>query len=394
VSQVTPVASGAAARQRAETLLSIQVLRAIAALCVVVAHLNREADLRLQLPDPLPEMVTTLGDFGVDLFFVISGFIMVYVSEVLFGRPNAPQQFFLRRCARIVPLYWAASGILLVYVLLRYPDLASANFSIGSIVASFAFFPYPAPNGEVFPINGVGWTLNYEMFFYLIFSIALLASRRAAVLGVSIFFVAIVVAGALLGPLSGSLGFWTNPIIFDFLFGTCVALAFREGLRLPGWAALGAILGGVAAGVAMAAIGNLPRWLALGLPSALVLGGLVLSHAPRSNALVWRGLGFLGDASYALYLLHGMAMALPRRFFPSLVDPNASPMLYAALLLLVAVAVAIAAYVLFERPVTRVLQKQISKLYPVSQAELRSGEAVRQTAAPPAIKSLDGLAEH
>jgi peptidoglycan/LPS O-acetylase OafA/YrhL len=88
-----------------------------------------------------------------------------------------------------------------------------------------------------------------------------------------------------------------------------------------------------------------------------------------------------------------MAMTLPRRFFPSLVDPNASPMLYAALLLLVAVAVAIAAYVLFERPVTRVLQKQISKLYPVSQAELRSGEALRQTAVPPAIKSLDGLAE-
>jgi hypothetical protein len=88
-----------------------------------------------------------------------------------------------------------------------------------------------------------------------------------------------------------------------------------------------------------------------------------------------------------------MAMTLPRRFFPSLVDPNASPMLYATLLLLIAVAVAIAAYVLFERPVTRVLQKRISKLYPVSQAELRSGDAIRQTAVPPAIKSLDGLAE-
>src|SRR5215469_9264499 len=104
------------------TLTSIQVLRAVAALAVTLDHIvgyefGRQLGLFNALPHPsfLPS--------GVDLFFVISGFVMVYSSERHFEKPKAPQQFFLRRLARIVPLYWLTTSVILAYLLSHYHDL-------------------------------------------------------------------------------------------------------------------------------------------------------------------------------------------------------------------------------------------------------------------------------
>jgi len=130
----------------------------------------------------------------------------------LFGRRDAPLYFFLRRCARIVPLYWAVSTLLLAYVLLQLSDLRSANLSIESVVASILFFPYPKLDGEISPINGIGWTLNYEMFFYVVFAVALLVSRRAAVIGISVLFLGLVAASRLFGPFANPFAFWSDPI--------------------------------------------------------------------------------------------------------------------------------------------------------------------------------------
>src|SRR5262245_32108194 len=107
------------------SLLSIQILRGLAALGVVLAHIFPGA---------------AIGAAGVDLFFVISGFIMVYASDRLFGRRDAPRIFFLRRLARVVPLYWAVTAVLIAYPLLAGIDLAVVNLSPGVILASFVFF--------------------------------------------------------------------------------------------------------------------------------------------------------------------------------------------------------------------------------------------------------------
>ncbi len=87
---------------------SIQILRAVAALAVVALHVGHEGATRLGPRNPLPDF--SVGAAGVDLFFVISGFIMVYASDTLFARAGAPATFFTRRLARIVPLYWAATA--------------------------------------------------------------------------------------------------------------------------------------------------------------------------------------------------------------------------------------------------------------------------------------------
>jgi len=345
----------------AGSLLSIQVLRAIAASAVILPHINREFALKLGLPDALPLETFKVGNVGVDLFFVISGFIMVYVAEPLFGRREAPLNFFLRRCARIIPLYWASSALLLAYVLLHYRDLAAANMSVPAVVASFAFLPYANPDGSVVPINGIGWTLNYEMFFYFVFALSLLASRRAAVLVITILFCALAVASQLFA-LPQPLAYWADPIILEFVFGMWVALALRKGLGVPIWGTYGlvvvgagAILGGIFWGFEA-----VPRVLGRGLPAALIVAGIVLSSASASTALGWRALGFVGDASYALYLTHPMALTLPRLLFPGLIDAAAYPWAYAALLVTVALAAAIVVYVLYEKPATRALQTGIA----------------------------------
>jgi len=115
------------------SLLSIQVLRALAAFAVTIEHIvGYEFARQYGLPDALPHF--QFGRAGVDLFFVISGFVMVYASESYFGRAKAPQEFFLRRLARIVPLYWVTTTIVLVYLLLQYRDLALVKFSPESVV--------------------------------------------------------------------------------------------------------------------------------------------------------------------------------------------------------------------------------------------------------------------
>jgi peptidoglycan/LPS O-acetylase OafA/YrhL len=112
-------------------------------------HLKGEADF--------PHLY---GPFGVDIFFVISGFVMVYSSERLFGQPGAPITFFARRLARIVPLFWAATTIL-VWVVVPY---ASTKAVLGSL-----FFGPHIPSEA--PLLLVGWTLIFEMFFYVVFAI-------------------------------------------------------------------------------------------------------------------------------------------------------------------------------------------------------------------------------
>ena len=101
--------------QSAHVLLSIQALRCFAVMGVILFHIQHYYSNKLQMPGFLPQF--DVGSAGVDLFFVISGFIMVYAFERLFGQPGGTRIFLLRRLARIVPMYWAATTVFLVYVL-------------------------------------------------------------------------------------------------------------------------------------------------------------------------------------------------------------------------------------------------------------------------------------
>src|SRR5262245_59890866 len=266
-----------AARPESSTLVSIQALRAIAALLVFWGHAINAvtAEVAAEFP-PL------YGPFGVDLFFVISGFVMVYSSERLFGRPDAPIKFFARRFVRIVPLYWAATAVLVWFVM----PYASTKAVLGSLLFT------PRIPAEA-PLLFVGWTLVFEMFFYTVFAIALLAQRRLAVVaGASVFLISFTV---LFGPAPGlsahapaasGIAYLADSIIIEFLFGMVIALVYRAGGRLPLWATIGLLIVGVIWLATTAA--TVPRLYSSGIAAALIVAALSLSSmsSPKRGVVI------------------------------------------------------------------------------------------------------------
>ena len=305
---------------------SIQVMRALAALAVLLFH----------------QKLLPIGYAGVDIFFVISGFIMGSIGE-----REAPGDFIGRRLIRIVPLYWAVTfGMCLLSFV---PGLfATFGFDAPSLIKSLLFIPYAQANGEIWPLVVPGWTLNYEMLFYLVFCLALLAQRPLAV--TLLLLGSLILAGRIVSADNAIWRSWTDPLLLEFLAGLVLSrLAWMRGRILGGsLLALGAVGFGIAAYIG----GDTGVWrpLALGLPAfALVSGGLALE---RSG--VWpklRPLELVGDWSYSLYLLHGLALKAVEK------PLGAHPWLAVPLGIAASIALAYVSYRFFEKPVARFLRE-------------------------------------
>ena len=177
-------------------LQGIQALRAIAALLVVFGHAAHEAEAiaaRVGVPAIDPSFL--YWGSGVDIFFVISGFIMVHTSAELFGRPGAWRIFLGRRIARIVPLYWLLTSLLLIGSLF-VPQLL--NVPIGDwqhILASYLFIPSLRGGSEIRPVMALGWTLNFEMFFYLLFAGAMFLPLRRGMAALAVTLLGLALIG-------------------------------------------------------------------------------------------------------------------------------------------------------------------------------------------------------
>jgi exopolysaccharide production protein ExoZ len=345
----SPPLSGTAAdrdlpAQASDKILAIQALRAYAALGVTLFHITVNLKVHWGL-DRLPQF--TVGAAGVDLFFAISGFVMVHAAAPLFARTSGSRIFMRRRLARVVPLYWAATLLM---------ALAIPVYSMTEVAASLLFVPFVKRSGEMGPIHPLGWTLNYEMLFYVIFAAAMVWPLRRAVPAATAALAALVLAGAVVRPESALLRFWTDPIVLEFAFGMWIAVAYRAGLRVPAGAAAALVVAGCGLALLYSPEAS-PALRALfwGVPMAMVLAGAVLSR--RADGLATRLLARLGDASYSLYLLHFIVLlAWSRLWLAAGWDAARAPLLYAGAVLVIAVAVSLLAFRCFELPVTRSLR--------------------------------------
>jgi exopolysaccharide production protein ExoZ len=342
-------------------IVSIQILRAVAALAVLIHHVPYETSVRLGWKNALPEL--TIGAAGVDLFFVISGFVIVYSSERLFSSSQGPRKFILSRMIRVVPLYWAISTALLIHFLYS-GGLPEWFITPGGVVASYLFFPYTRPNGEVGPLFALGWTLNYEMLFYVLFTFAVALPRRSAVFATTLLLASMVTIGNVT-KLGMPFEFWCNPIVLEFCFGMAVALAYREGVRLSIAWSCALIAAAVAVLTASQIVGHNilgltnPIWRTFewGLPSATIVAATALAdHARWVDGAPTRIFAVIGDASYSLYLVHPFAFAAVRRAVTSLYDFSSMQWVFAAVLVCAALVAALGCYYAFERPVTRRLK--------------------------------------
>jgi exopolysaccharide production protein ExoZ len=290
---------------------SLQSLRAFAALAVVSHHAMRavtiNASPELDLPEPLlltSHAMIELGAVGVDLFFILSGFLMVYIAAPYIERHKSIGNFLLQRAIRIWPMYILATGLYLgLNIALRLSQGRELPFDASPLrLLSFVLVPSFNASGQLQPILGVGWTLIYEVLFYLVFALALFVSRKALLPAVALILGALFLAGAALPGGTVAHAFLGNPIIFEFLLGALVAKLFL-GDRLAVVPPLVAILGGFVLLLAFAWLPNegYLRVLYRGIPSLMIFIGVLNIDAKISWPKWWI---HVGDGSYSIYLFH------------------------------------------------------------------------------------------
>ncbi len=281
-------------------LHALQYLRAIAALLVVYSHAT------IQVP-AWESFLPYTGAYGVDIFFVISGFIMVYITKP----DDTAGRFLVQRIRRVVPLYWFFT-LLMGAILFFLPSLfKTGEFSWVTLFQSLFFIPhYSLQNPDyIWPIVAPGWSLNYEMYFYVLFAASLFVAPKFRVACV---ISAIIVIWAVCGASGSQLAiprFVSDPSVFEFVAGMLLAVAWKRGLELSSSAGWMLIVAGFA--LATFSPDHWHHWVRISLPSTLIVIGFLFIRVPVSRI----GL-LLGDASYALYLSHLFVLGGMRVFVP------------------------------------------------------------------------------
>ena len=337
-------------------LSNIQILRAIAALMVLVYHIGNEFGDR-GFSGSLPGFGA--GSAGVDIFFVVSGFIMVYSTADAFGSPNAPSLFLARRVVRLVPLYWIVTTIFVMLMARQSRHTGLPGETWRWIAASYAFLFYPHGDGGDFPLYAQGWTLNFEMFFYICFAVTLPLKRAIALSTLAIAFVALTTFG-LVSDLPWPIDRWANTNIIEFVLGLGLAEVYARGFQIS----LPVAVAMAAAGFAIFAltIGSVDAWLPYrgfvwGPPALAVVAAAAL-YRPRRSSFARTALERLGDASYALYLVHYAFFMLLGDMVGRLVLVTViPPAFYGGLCFFGAIVLAFIVHFYVEQPITRGLNR-------------------------------------
>jgi exopolysaccharide production protein ExoZ len=284
--------------------LTIQALRAVAALLVVFLHAFETWGERV---DPgAPGVNWDNGAAGVDIFFIISGFVMVISSRRLVDQADSWRIFLRHRIVRIVPLYWLLTTAKIVAVMVLGGVVLRTSLDFKSVAGSYLFLPVTDSAGHFRPVLPVGWTLTYEFLFYLFFAAAL--AIRVDVLCIVIPGLGLVAIAALIRTETWPA--WTilfDTIVVEFVFGVALAKWTLQGFRLPPAIAGILVLVGFVSILIAPMVSENTRVLTWGIPAFAIVAGAV-SLEPFVATALQRWLLTLGDASYSIYLSHGFVL--------------------------------------------------------------------------------------
>ena len=302
-------------------LISVQLLRSIAAYLVVFCHIP--ADL---IP---PEISFLKGAFGVDIFFVISGFIMTRIALDNEQGAVAAWSFFRRRLIRIFPIYLIINLAIFFSVYFKAGVVPNSEFFLQSLL----LIPTSGENGIlIFPYIGAAWTLSFEIFFYSVVALLTLFKsfnfwNLAGILTILAAF------GCFIQPHNAIFGLMVASINIEFLYGASIFVIFKKyGVLFNGYVGIGFIglalisFSFLGQGAANGAPGpyegmqimfestSLPRFVAWGIPSAFLLYGALCTETRLKNIWLSPVIYKLGDASYSLYLIHAFLIYVMSRF--------------------------------------------------------------------------------
>ncbi|REC94608.1 acyltransferase family protein [Kushneria indalinina] len=288
-------------------LVSVQALRAFAAWLVVFHHFM-QVFFGFDTDNPAGHLLSTRGQMGVDLFFVISGFV-IYITTA--DRSMKTLRFLWQRAARIVPVYWFYTAVTAAILFFASDLMPDYGLDLPSLIMGLLFIPNENPAGfGDYPILPVGWTLNFEMMFYLVFALSFLLPPRARMW---IVIMMIALLNLLLPRLDMISSFYTDPIIYEFLLGLGVGMLYHHGKLSPAttrtpWAILA--LGCMAL---MLCFTDQSAWrLAVwGLPAALLVIAMIRLEPIFTRCHALRQ---MGDQSYSVYLVHVIVLWLAHAF--------------------------------------------------------------------------------
>ncbi|PHR61709.1 MAG: hypothetical protein COA43_02985 [Robiginitomaculum sp.] len=346
--------------QQRQHLGNIQALRGIAALLVVISHLYIIE--QKYSPDTLLNSFASFGMVGVDLFFVISGFIMIHVAIGCKRGLGASTEFLFARITRIYPLYWLISLPLFVLYLWR-PDMVFSSVSTApNFLKSFLLYP-----DTRIPLLGVGWTLIHEMGFYIVFAFALVFKRKWLVPFMLIWFGALIIGQQLgydkLGPVRAIL---FSPLSFEFIGGAVAGIFYHK--YQGGFARTSLILAAILwilpiilLSLSVQGMTEVPydRALYFTLPCALTVYGLasIKSKLPLYSQT-------LGDWSYALYLTHVLSLTVMGRIWHKFTQDGLIDNVLVLILMVVgSIFVAGCVHKLAEQPMLKITKRFRARLF-------------------------------
>jgi exopolysaccharide production protein ExoZ len=336
--------------QRADGL---QWGRAFAAIIVVATHA-----IAHPLPHP-PSLAHLLARSGVTLFFVISGYIMVLTTGA--DRFNA-LSFMARRIKRIVPLYYLATAITAVMAFALPNLFKETTFNVEHLIKSLLFIPMyrPGDSGLIVPFFRLGWTLNFEMFFYFIFALTFFLNLKRRVVLLTVLFLSLILIGQTRVFSGAALKYYTQIDTLGFVAGLWVA-ALREPITRFAHTLMGKVLITItiASIIYMAWLYDTIRenpWTQVWLVAicASAVAGLI-SIPQRWFDRAPKFISILGDASYAIYLFHmfaiGLVLALTKKFAPELFYKMA------LISTIAGIGVGVVVYIFIERPIMRAMRR-------------------------------------
>lgn len=320
---------------------NIELLRFIAALAVVYFH--AVGTLRaVAFPEIGPNPLTELGAAGVDVFFVISGFV-IFLS--LTRKNRTPIEFARDRLIRLVPAYWILTiSHLVILASVAILRAAEVPFDFSWTIQSLFFVSQPLGNN--LPLISQGWSLEIEMLFYLLVAVGLIIKNPIA----NIVFPAV--------ALVSLVGFGLLPdLALEFIFGGLLGYLYTR-IKFPAPVAIGAGVIGIVLFVAPVILGavDAPRWVTWGIPSMLVVFSAI--NLPQLN---WKILPTIGAASYPVYLLHMMVVNIVSPIMSMFGSSTA--MFFGALAscLILSQLLGIVFDKLVDKPISRFLKSRIKK---------------------------------
>jgi len=346
-------------RDGKEQFESLDLLRFIASMMIILFHAHSIA-LKDSLSHGEQFFPAPIWWYScIELFFTMSGFLMIHMSRNLYGSARGVKIFAVRRGIRTPPLYWIYT-ILITAIFLIKPSLsAEGPIDLRTFLCSIFFYPNIGD-----PVIAIGWTLNYEIFFYCIFGASIFLPFSKGWKFAVAMLIGIVTLGQIFGPHPNPWGVWTDFLMLDFVIGILVAVAFHRGLSFGNVGTGLSFCIGILLILCYRWVGNygLFRVATMGVGMGCIIAAATLREKPISFGKYGPIITLLSQQTYTMYLCHILVLKCVQLVYFRFFWGFWANLGYIILGTIITLLVAKVLYEAIEKPLAATLRRQVKRL--------------------------------